>query len=617
MTRRTAWIGLASVLVLLTTVRGYEISTHRDVVREALRNGSFPFTSEDRDDLIAGAGHEDDDNCLLDQRYRHHGFNPVTGASFDTGLPGEDLNAKNRARRLWAKMLYCWIEGERNGYENTSDLPGCTLHTGGYFHYLGRVSHLLQDMAAPGHVHAPDGHGGWEAIFGYDLEEYWDKSEFTWDGTPGPLTPESPIPETPSWGSRMRPEDWTRMREDILALEATDRIKDYMKVMAFVTYHHSRFYGRLKADSDTPLKENDDPFSRMFAKRIEYDSFFNAWLIDGLGWYEHELRSDAWWPEVDDPGKGEKPDTKVHSDRSADGYFYSFATHKQWDPLGKSGDAWPEAWPNGDDNRSEKETLAQYYGNVLLPWATGMTQGLLAKAWAAKDERIDVLEATWDLSKPMIGAISATVPGLAADLTLTYEADGRISCAGTCTRDGGEACDVAGEVKIRKKAAPWPLEVKAKGLGGAGKLKIQGAYAEAGARIKWKDGDGKVKGAGELAFTALARTPRGMLTLFPFIWEPAEDRFQGTGTIFSECGNSPTEEGEASGKYVKKRDVEVLKFTVECGRQSVTYKGKRPLGSPEGTPFVGTLRYDLAPAKGKIRDFEIDADGFLALLKEI
>lgn len=629
-TRRMATASWA-VLVALPGVwlGAYEADAHRDILREALRPTELVglcFTGQDLEDMLAGVVHEDDINCVGNMRFRHHGYNPVTGAPFDVPLVRDELRATERADRLWSNMNKRWKEGERNGVYQEGE--SCDGHFGGFTHYLGRVVHMLEDMASPGHAHAPDGHGGWEAALGYDFESYWRCGiDFDTDGIQGTLTPLSGFPESPIWGSKMRQEDWTRMRESILALNATDSIGHYMRTMALVTYHHTRFYGHIRAENPpVPPGRSEEPFSRMFGSRMDYDSFLNAWLIDGVGWYEHEFCSDAWWPEVDRPRKGGEPDTKVRPDGSAVGYFYTFATHNQWGwpevtcnlEEHDAGSAWPRRWPNGEDNSGSRTTLGRHYGEVLIPWVVRLTRGLIRRAWPLKDSRV-VLENSWRVDSPQLRGLAVTLSGekfpCRVEVVLgraSYDRKGKMLCGGECAIDGSTIYTLAGTGSMKGTWNDCSYSLKLRDPDRRLRLSIRGRSSETQAAVAYS-GPG-CRGKGKFPVNLVTRPSTAILQLFPAIWSD-RGSFRGSGLIATEYGNDC--EGntgcpgktELSGRLRQREGAEVLTFELRCGRQSVSFAGRR--GGGHG-PFVGTLKYRLPPARGIVRDHNLFADEFLS-----
>ena len=210
--------GIAALLILivvrLAIVRGWsndDGGAHEAIAREALRLLEVPLPAELRSQVPYGAKLEDspDPGELLPTR--HHGYNPITNRPFDVPdwflLAGDERfdeeTAAFHASLLWTDMLVAFRIGDR--------VPA--------FEYLGRVSHLLQDVAQPGHSHAPRGHGNFDTTYPYwavsDLERYWRY----WSGTvTDTLTPVSAFPSSPTWGSKMRQADWEQCETSIFVL---------------------------------------------------------------------------------------------------------------------------------------------------------------------------------------------------------------------------------------------------------------------------------------------------------------------------------------------------------------------------------------------------------------
>ena len=84
MLRNALKIASAVGIVLATAVgliQAYHGVAHQDIVTEAIRAVSIPFTVADENDITMGVLHEDDGLYLVppNPRYRHHHYNAVTG----------------------------------------------------------------------------------------------------------------------------------------------------------------------------------------------------------------------------------------------------------------------------------------------------------------------------------------------------------------------------------------------------------------------------------------------------------------------------------------------------------------------------------------------------------
>ena len=82
----------------------------------------------------------------------------------------------------------------------------------------------------------------------------------------------------------------------------------------------------------------------------------------------------------------------------------------------------------------------------------------------------------------------------------------------------------------------------------------------------------------------------------------AKGKISGTGTIESGLGAGDSEDGVLSGSVKQTQRGERLSFSLRVRetKRPVTFKGVR-----RDNVFVGRLKYAIAPARGRIDDFEV------------
>ncbi len=383
------------VLAHHTDVHG---SATNNLTQQAIDTSEVSFYSTDEEWMKQGA--MDEDLALADLtnlppdilRYWGHHYNPHTGS----GGPFGGNPAVQIAEGRWDLVGAAFTNSSTRWYGDESQ------GTQGSMHALGRVLHLLQDMASPPHVHAPDGHGrlslrgpgGGLAGYYSDFEEKWspDSSVYAGWGYPsasgGALTPSNATSASIP-NSRLDSDSLTEMRARLSAIPSSERskIEGYMKAMAWITYFHTSFYGQINKDENNPAPASSGSgytsiLRRMFPSRISfYGSVLDDyWTIDGVGYYEKKLQyfPDEWWPcpaTTADNNSNYPIGHKVVGS-SIQGRFYLYMHYYQTgDYVGPSSRAIPpDYYPNGSSNSLD---LAHYYGNVLLPLAARFGAGLL------------------------------------------------------------------------------------------------------------------------------------------------------------------------------------------------------------------------------------------------
>ena len=398
-------------------------SADPNLTGEAIKTSGISFYSTDVTRIKQGSIDEDvKGNFIADlglpYRTMHHHYNPHTGVG-KADYSGDP--AVIAARERWNTMLTAFNYPARRWLGDESD------GVQGSMHCLGRVLHLLEDMASPPHTHPLDGHGwpgkvrpgGNPVGFYSDFEETWSPSSSKYTGirvykswpfpsvSGGSLNPTSaalPWSDRKLWNSRLDEYSWVLMRSELNGIPVAERdeIEGYMKAQAWISYFHTSFYGQINWDVSNPAPHTTSSgrtniLQRMFPGKISFTNGIldDYWTIDGVGYYDKQLQyfKEDWWPC---PTKGTYPyghkDEGSGSNRRILGRFYIYLHYYRVDDL-IDGAPWPaatrpEKWP---DNTSNSGTsLARYYGDILLPLSVRFCAGLLQEALLPSVDAFDV-----------------------------------------------------------------------------------------------------------------------------------------------------------------------------------------------------------------------------------
>jgi hypothetical protein len=144
-------------------VFGHSTTSHQTLADYAAQKADalttpVNFTTMQRSLLQQGANEEDNGTRSLD-----HAFNPVSGSGFPTGT-----TARNEISTRWSSMAAAFAAGNYNGGDGA-----------GAWHYLGRASHLMQDMTSPLHAFSIDHLGIYGVSESCKFEAYWGANDAT------------------------------------------------------------------------------------------------------------------------------------------------------------------------------------------------------------------------------------------------------------------------------------------------------------------------------------------------------------------------------------------------------------------------------------------------------
>lgn len=426
---------LAAVSVALAHKPGVHGSASNNLTQEAVDICGIVFDSDDEDLITQGAVDEDEKGW---RRYRHHHYNPHTlEGSHAFGIEWDNALITSRARWTLMEDAFANPSVRWNGDE--------TREAQGSMHALGRVLHLLQDMASPPHVHAPDGHGWFpHGEYYSDFEETWSPSSSEYADWPwpavsgGPLTPDGatiPHADRHDWNSELDYRSWYEMCGKLIDIPVSERseIEGYMKAMAWITYFHTSFYGQINENEHNPAPARSSSgrtniLRRMFPNRIAFhnsDWGDDYWTIEEVGSYDRRSQyfPEDWWPCPGPYPEGSEDTTGGSS--GIKGRFYIYLHYYEGSSSEPENRATPpDKWPDDSDNGTK--SLAQYYGEVLLPLAARFGAGLLRELFPAPSS-LSYPSTSYDGEYTVSWPECSTDAGPAASYRLERSSDGGAS----------------------------------------------------------------------------------------------------------------------------------------------------------------------------------------------
>jgi hypothetical protein len=363
------------------------------------------FTSIQQARMSEGAKDEDGWDLIPPlPRYRNHGYNPLT----DTGFVGDNwlgTTARNESVTRWNSMSNAFSSGQFDGGDGV-----------GAWHYLGRVSHFLQDMSAP--LHALGTY--WHAL-GCQFENFWAINDSLLssilNSIGGPLHSGEPLPSEAT--SRLDSFTLERLQyryNNNCPHKNNDDVQGWIEVLAWTTYFRATFWGEIifgssgssgpATFSQTTGTTFDDGY--VGAKTNTLNTMFNGnvqWIASGFPFYDNyyeitDRNGNVFrymsYTDIDDWSScgrnwvnGQKdsskrfptslgPDDEDERGARVTGRFW-FDTCE----LGKNNSGsynrrcYPNKYPNGD---SMNDDLHLYYGKYGYPLTVRYNAGLLGLA---------------------------------------------------------------------------------------------------------------------------------------------------------------------------------------------------------------------------------------------
>lgn len=409
-------IGLILPIAFWATspLNAYLGPTHEELMKQAMaKAGELPpglvLSPASAPGLRLAQGAVDEDDPAT--RALDHAFNPVNNGAF----PFSTVTAGNAAASRWNRMNSAFIAGNRDGGDEQ-----------GAWHFLGRASHLLQDMASPLHTYARD-HAPIPLVSGSCMYEgYWGNQlnrlrEFVGDPG-GPLHSSTLDPR-----ALERVDDWTRQRlqhrfDASSPSKHSDDVRGWMEVMDWITYFRTTFWGEVRfgdpglfplgksgqatpprttattfSDGSVPAQENalDTMFAGQVRWRVTWDTDWFYEITDRQGnsfrWMSFtdiddwsacgrtELNAGGWAPGFQDssmrnPAGSDDDDKNV---RITGRFWFDLRQLG----LNSSGEfnrrCYPHRYPNGE---SMGDDLFDYFGRYLMPSLVRYNAGLLGLA---------------------------------------------------------------------------------------------------------------------------------------------------------------------------------------------------------------------------------------------
>jgi hypothetical protein len=359
--------------------------THQTLMDYAASNSislpvSLDFTYTQKERMRDGSIDEDNSG-----RYYDHAYNPLTGSSWD--IWGE-IPTRHEALSRWNSMVSAFNSG--NLYEGDGI---------GAWHYLGRVSHLLQDMSSPLHVFAIQ-HG----LINCKFELFWENESldsYLYD-IGGALHSADVLPSE----ALDKLDYFTRQRLEYCYVNKCpekydDDVRGWIDVLAWITYFRTTFWGEIEFGNGassgpaTSIYTTETAFTDGYVGRqvntlhTMFDG--NIRFVDGWtdNYYEITDRKGnvfRWmsWSDIDDwsscgrnwaEGKKDSSKRVVGSD---DDSLRARITGRFWfDTRELSRRCYPHRYPNGDIMYDD---LHLYFGKYGFPLTVRYNAGLLGLA---------------------------------------------------------------------------------------------------------------------------------------------------------------------------------------------------------------------------------------------
>lgn len=410
--RVAGWISIITLCHSLQ-VLAHLRETHQNIVEYAGQMASnlpTPLVIDPDRTAQLRQGAYDEDNTIVDPgngaaRPLNHAYNPIT----DKGFLGNGFiatTARNEITIRWASMAKAFADGNLDGGDNA-----------GAWHYLGRVSHLMQDMTSPLHVMTIWHDGVIHPTC--QFESYWGVNS----GTTITLLKDIADP----LHSHSLPREATDLLDVFSASRLHDRFENscpnkglddprgWVETMAWSTYFRTTFFGEVKMGFPGKFSSaNGAATSATTSTTIFSDGTVNPqvnvlekmfgagnvrWINNFIGddYYEITDRNgnvfrwmsafdiDDWGSCGECIGDGQRDTSVLIGGNKSDddgvrvtGRFYFNLRELGKDSSGKFNRyCYPRFLPNGD---STTEHVHEYFGNQLIPLATRYNSGLIGLA---------------------------------------------------------------------------------------------------------------------------------------------------------------------------------------------------------------------------------------------
>jgi len=392
---------------------GHETNTHQTIADYAAQKAAslatpVNFTTSQRALLQQGAS--DEDNLTPLPRPRDHGFNPITDSGF-VGNGWFGTTARNAIVDRWNSMTSAFVNGNFDGGDNA-----------GAWHFLGRASHLMQDMTSPLHSMAVWHDGIINPVC--QFEGYWGNNDASLrtalSNVGGPLHSSTLDAKATE---RLDSFTTTRLQDrfnNSSPNKSSDDPRGWVETMVWATYFRATFWGQVTMGDSVFLQNVNGPATSATTTSTTFsdgtvssqmnvlESMFGngnvRWINNYIGDDYYEITDRLGnvfrfmsFTDIDDwAACGEAPshdgwaygqrDASIRANGSDDDSDNVRVTGRFWfdlRELGKSTSGtvnrycYPRFYPNGD---SMTEHLHQYFGNYLDPLAVRYNAGLLGLA---------------------------------------------------------------------------------------------------------------------------------------------------------------------------------------------------------------------------------------------
>ena len=351
---------------------------------------TFPGTASTR----MSEGARDEDSPVT--RSLDHSYNPLTGGKWS----GASMTARDASLDRWNSMTAAFVNGAFDGGDGS-----------GAWHFLGRASHLLQDMTAPLHVFALWHTGVTEPVCQY--EGYWETNDpslrLVLSSIGGPLHSSTLDAKATEKLDAFTSQRLTYRFDNSCPNKSSDDVRGWLEVLAWTTYMRATIWGEVSfgtsgsSGTATTSATTATTFSdgTVSSKPNALHTMFNGnvrWIVGFLdNYYEITDRNNyafRWmsWTDIDDWsscgrtwGSGYQ-DSSIRPVGSADDSSGARITGRFWfdtREMGKSTSGsynrycYPNCYPDGT---AMTDQLDQYYGAYLFPLTVRYNAGLLGLA---------------------------------------------------------------------------------------------------------------------------------------------------------------------------------------------------------------------------------------------
>jgi hypothetical protein len=339
-------------------------------------------------------GARDEDSPVT--RSLDHAYNPMTGGTW----LGASMTARDAALQRWNSMTAAFLSGNLDGGDDV-----------GAWHFLGRTSHLLQDMTSPLHTFALWHTGVTEPVC--QFESYWETNDpslrLILSSTGGPLHSSTLDAKATEKLDAFTSQRLTYRFDNSCPNKSSDDVRGWLEVLSWITYMHAAFWGEVSfgtsgssgtattpattatAFTDGTVGSQPNVLHKMFNGNVRWISTWSD------SYYEITDRNNyvfRWmkWTDIDDWSSCGRTwsngyqDTSIRPVGSDDDSSGARITGRFWfdtRELGKStsGTANRYCYPNCyPDGTAMTDHLIQYYGAYLDPLTVRYNAGLLGLA---------------------------------------------------------------------------------------------------------------------------------------------------------------------------------------------------------------------------------------------